>query len=243
MSMATTHDKTTLAGQPPGAPPNTADAAEILQWAVATFNRIALSCSFSGPGGMALAHMLSQIAPQVPVLFINTGFLFPETIALRQLFTQRYAMRVIDLYPALTTDEQAAQYGPDLHLTDPNLCCHLRKVIPMARALDQLDAWITALRRDQGPSRASVKPVEEHLLAGRVVYKINPLANWNKQQVWAYLHKYAVPYNKLLDEGYQSIGCMQCTARIPDAAAEREGRWPGAQKTECGLHTFTQSLS
>jgi phosphoadenosine phosphosulfate reductase len=242
MNTTITNDKAAISQQTPAMLPEAATAEEILQWAAASFKRIALSCSFSGPGGMALAHMLSSIAPQIPVLFINTGFLFPETLALRQLFTQRYAIKVIDLYPILTTDEQTAQYGPDLHLTNPNLCCQLRKVEPMAQALRDLDAWITALRRDQGPSRATIRPVEEHLLDGRTVYKVNPLADWSRQQVWAYLHKHDIPYNKLLDEGYQSIGCMQCTARIPDADTERAGRWVGSHKTECGLHTFTQPI-
>lgn len=224
-----------------GAPSSEATAQEVLTWAIQRFRpRVMLSCSFGGPGGMVLAHMLAQCAPDVPVYFIDTGFLFPETYRLRQTFAASYGLQVIDFTPTLTPVEQATQYGDALWETDPDACCRLRKVEPMARALTQVDAWITALRRDQSSTRAGVDLVEEHASQGRTIWKINPLAHWTRRQVWQYLLDHRVPYNPLLDDGYQSIGCMQCTARTASTTDERSGRWQGHAKTECGLHTFTQ---
>lgn len=223
-------------------PPLSDTAEEVLRWAAQRYQpRIALTCSFGGPGGMVLAHMLSRWVPQIPIVFIDTGFLFPETYALRYSFAQQYGLQVMDYTPELTPEEQAEQYGEQLWDKDPDACCHMRKVRPMQRVLESVDAWITALRRDQSPTRADITIVEEHVTSsGSMVVKINPLAHWNRQQVWDYLYEYQVPYNPLLDDGYKSIGCIQCTVRPNAAAHERAGRWNGHEKIECGLHTFTQ---
>ncbi len=212
----------------------------MLSWAGAEFpGRAAVSCSFGGVGGMVLAHMLSRWAPAIPLLFIDTQFLFPETYALRRLLAEEYGLTILDIYPDLDADQQCTAYGECLWQKDPDLCCHLRKVLPMEKALAAFSAWITSLRRDQSPTRAQVKVLEIHeTSSGRRIVKLNPLAYWTKAQVWEYIAMYRVPYNALLDAGYKSIGCRHCT-RPGD---ERDGRWAGRAKTECGLHTFTNII-
>lgn len=199
-----------------------------------------LTCSFGG-GGIVLAHMLSRRRPDVPVLFLDTGYHFEETLRFKDEFARRFGLRVITQRPGLTVDEQDAQYGPQLYRRDPDLCCYMRKVEPMAAALRSLDAacWIAALRRDQSPTRRDVAIVEQHRMDdGRTVAKVHPLANWTRQDVWSYIREHDLPYHPLLDDGYTSIGCAPCT--VPATSAdERSGRWAGTNKTECGLHTFT----
>lgn len=215
----------------------------VIAWAASHFSRIALSCSFGGPGGLVLGHMVSQWAPHIPLLFIDTNFLFPETYALRQVFAEQYGLRILDYSPKLTPQEQAFLHGDRLWERHPNACCAIRKVEPMQRALTQLDAWITALRRDQSPTRADVEIVETHFTNdGRSIKKINPLAYWTRQQVWDYLIEHNVPCNPLLQDGYKSLGCRFCTRRVDSQEEERAGRWPGSGKKECGLHTFTRQL-
>lgn len=222
------------------------EAERILRWAVEQFSpRAVLTCSFGG-GGIVLAHMLSRMRPDVPVLFLDTGYHFEETVAFKDEFARRFGLRIITQQPALTVDEQTVQYGPRLYERDPDLCCYMRKVEPMTAALRSLDAacWIAALRRDQSRTRQSVAIIERHELDdGRQVVKVHPLANWTKEDVWRYIDRHQLPYNPLLDQGYTSIGCYPCTApaRLPDD--ERSGRWPGMGKTECGLHTFSRKVT
>ena len=220
---------------------DTASPEALLAWAAETFSpRVALSCSFGGPGGVVLAHMAHRLGLSIPLLFIDTGFLFPETYRLKEEVRRAWRPAIVTITPALTPEEQAERYGDELWGRDPDLCCALRKVAPMARALEELDCWITALRRDQSPTRAQVDPIELHRLeTGRAILKLNPLARWTKREVWQYVTTYGLPYNRLLDEGYRSIGCVQCTAKA-SGDDERAGRWQGTTKTECGLHTFTQ---
>ncbi len=219
-----------------GASPET-----LLRWGADTFSgRVAISCSFGGPGGIVLIHMAHRLGLSIPVLFIDTGYLFPETYRLKEEVERAFSLPVRTVAPRLSPEEQAEQYGPRLWERDPDLCCSLRKVEPMAKALEGLDCWITSLRRDQSPTRASVEPVELHRLgSGREIVKLNPLAYWTRKDVWRYAAEHRLPYNPLLDQGSLSLGCVQCTARAGDGG-ERAGRWPGRAKTECGLHTFTE---
>lgn len=218
------------------------EAEDIIAWAVQEFSpRIALTCSFGGETGLVVAHMLSRIDRSVPIIFIDTDYLFPETYATMEAWVRRFGIRVQPTKPTLTPQEQAARYGPDLWERDPDLCCHLRKVLPMAEALQGLDAWMTGLRREQSSTRRGVDIVELHEQDGRSLVKINPLAHWSKGQVWAYLIEHDLPYNPLHDAGYKSIGCQPCT-RPCQAGDERAGRWQGHEKNECGLHTFTQKV-
>jgi len=209
-----------------------APAEAILQWAVEAFpGRTAVSVSFGGAGGIALAHILSGLDRSVPVLFIDTEFLFPETHAFKDELVTRYGLTVRTLRP--TRD-----VGP-LYATDPDACCQARRVDPFDDALGDYDAWASALRRDQSPTRATTDVVEYHEREGRAVVKVHPIAHWSRDEVARYLREHEVPSHPLLDRGYTSIGCWPCTAPNANAADERAGRWPGRAKTECGLHTFT----
>ena len=209
-----------------GAPPE-----RIVAWTVATFpERAALTVSFGG-GGVVLAHMLSRIDRGVPVLFLETGFHFPETLAFKDQFAERYGLNLVELRPA--TDP-----GP-LYRTDPDHCCWIRKVEPLQRALGGFDAWISAVRSDQGDTRAGLDILEYHQANGHPVVKVFPLAGWSRDDVWRYIREQDIPYHPLLDQGFTSIGCWPCTRATRPGEPERAGRWSGMGKTECGLHTFT----
>lgn len=204
---------------------------EALAWAAAEFRgRVALTVSFGGPG-VALAHMLAGIDRTVPVIFGDTGLLFDETYAHRRAFADRYGLTVIDVTPE--SDPGA------LYETDPDACCGIRKVEPMRKALGSFDAWISAIRRDQGPTRVDTEVLEYHEIDGHPLVKVHPLAFWTRRQVWRYIGDNEIPYNPLLDQGYSSLGCWPCTRRTHAGESERAGRWSGWDKMECGLHTFT----
>jgi phosphoadenosine phosphosulfate reductase len=207
------------------------DPAAVLSWAVRTFpGKVALTVSFGG-GGLVLAHLISRIDPSVPVLFLNTGFLFPETLEFKDRFVRTYGLNLVELRPV--TDP-----GP-LYQTDPDRCCQIRKVAPLDRALAGFDVWISAVRRDQSRDRAAVEPIEYHERDGQPLLKIFPLASWSRADVDRYLAEHGVPHHPLLDQGYASVGCWPCTRPTAPGEAERAGRWSGSMKTECGLHTFT----
>lgn len=207
------------------------EADEIVRFLVRAYpGRVALSASFGG-GGLVLAHMLSRIDSGVPVLFLDTGYHFPETLAFRTRFAQRYGLRVVDL----ATPVSATPEG--LYRTDPDRCCRIRKVEPMHRALADFDVWITALRRDQSQSRRTVDLIEHHLIGEHAIVKVMPLAYWTRHDVDEYLATHDVPSHPLLEQGYTSIGCWPCTRPTVEGEGERAGRWSGRNKTECGLHT------
>ena len=207
------------------------DPVATVEWALRTYpRRVALTVSFGG-GGLVLAHIISRLDPSVPVLFLDTGFHFPETLAFRDEFAQRYGLNLVSLTPA--TDP-----GP-LYQTDPDRCCWIRKVEPLERALVGFDAWISAVRQDQNAARTTIEPVEHHEIGGRPIIKVFPLAHWTRADVARYLAEHDVPHHPLLDRGYTSIGCWPCTRPTAPGESERAGRWSGTAKTECGLHTFT----
>ena len=203
----------------------------ILAWANQMFGeRLGIACSFGGVSGMAIVDMAVKINPAVRVFYNDTDFLFPETYATRDAVSVKYGIVPLGYRPKLTSEEQAAKHGAELWRTNPDLCCAIRKVEPNARALENLDAWVAGLRRDQSDTRKSVSPVMWD--ATFSVFKIAPLWNWSEAQVWRYIAANDVPYNPLHDAGYASVGCTHCT--VPGAG--RDGRWQGAAKTECGLH-------
>jgi phosphoadenosine phosphosulfate reductase len=206
----------------------------ILRWATGHFDgRLALVTSFQITG-VATLHMLHAIAPQLPVLTLDTGLLFDETYDLIAEIRRRCNPNLHILRPALSVDEQAAAYGDKLWQHDPDSCCHLRKTLPLQHALHDYDAWFTGLRRDQSPARANTPTVawSERYQA----YKIAPFANWTHDMVWDYVHTHDLPYNTLYDDGYSSIGCWPCTKRSRNVDDLRGGRWLGQDKTECGIH-------
>jgi len=207
---------------------------EILRWAVDTFgDGVVMSSSFQHHG-TALLHMVSQVCPDLLILFIDTGFHFPETLAFKEQVTRLFSLRVVDVRPPLSTQELGAVFGPDLPHRNPDLCCHLNKVLPMQQALRGRRAWITGRRRDQSPTRAAL-PVVETCSDGLV--KINPLAMWTGEDVLHYIAVHHLPPHPLYELGYRSIGCAPCTRPVRPGEHERAGRWPGHDKLECGLHT------
>lgn len=212
-------------------------AEALLGWAVAEFAPdVAVASSFGGPSGMVLLHMIAQagLAERLEVYYLDTGLLFPETHAVRHEVERRYGIKAVAYKPAQSLEEQAASYGDALWSRDPDLCCSLRKVDPNSVALEGKRCWITGVRRDQGISRKATPVVAWDDRFGLV--KVNPLARWTEAQVWDYVRQNDVPYNRLHDDGYPSLGCTVCTRRVAKGDDPRSGRWTGFAKTECGLH-------
>jgi len=205
----------------------TADA--IIAAALEAFHPgISLACSFQQEESVLL-EMVFSVRPDARVFALDTDLLFAETYDTWRAVEKRYDTK-IEVFRGPTLDEQAAAHGDRLWQTAPNTCCGIRKVEPLGRALSELDAWITGLRRDQAPTRATTQKVEFD--DGRGIWKISPLANWTLDDVWAYIRERDLPVNPLHAQGYASIGCTHCTT----PGAGREGRWADTEKTECGLH-------
>ena len=210
----------------------TATAQEVLRWAVDTFGDGFVIASSMGDG--LLASLAASVAPGVDVLFLDTGYHFAETIGTRDAVAQVYDVRVRTVLPLLTVAEQDAQHGPRLHDRDPNACCALRKVEPLARGLASYTAWASGIRRDEATTRRDIGVVEWD--AKRSMVKVNPLASWTAADVDAHLAEHGVLVNPLTYDGYPSIGCAPCTRRVAPGEDPRSGRWAGTGKTECGLH-------
>lgn len=210
---------------------------DVLKDAIKRFApKIVVACSF-GAEDVVLVDMVHRIDPSIPLFYLDTDFLFPETYATRDRIIQQYALKpaqVIQVQSRLTPDQQAAQHGPALWSTEPDRCCQLRKVEPLTRVLKGYDAWITGIRRDQSPTRANAGLIEWDSKFQLV--KVNPLARWTWADVWTYIKVYEVPYNPLHDQNYPSIGCTHCTAPVAPGEDPRAGRWKTFTKTECGLH-------
>lgn len=205
-----------------------------LAWAFDTYDdKLSIATGF-GAEGMALIDMAARINPKVDVFFIDTGFLFPETYDLRRQVEERYGIEIRAVRTGLTAETQQEIYGSKLWTKNPDLCCGLRKVEPLKAALRGLDAWITAIRRDQTADRAAARVVEWD--SRWQLVKINPLVGWTRREVWKYVVANRVRYNPLHDQGYPSIGCTHCTRSVMQGEADRSGRWAGHHKTECGLH-------
>ncbi len=196
------------------------EAQDVLAYAVERHHpNLALACSFQKEGAV-LVDMLLRIEPQARVFTIDTGALFPETYAAWRELEQRYGVHV-EVYDATSLDGRP---------WSASHCCTDGKVAALDRAVEGLEAWVTGLRRDQAPTRATTSKLSWE--SSRGLWKVNPLADWSEERVWAYIAKHDVPYNALHDRGYTSIGCAPCT--LPGNG--REGRWAGQDRTECGLH-------
>ncbi len=210
---------------------------DVLAYAIERYKpKIVLACSF-GAEDVVLVDMIQRINPGVPLFYLDTEFLFAETYEVRDRIVEKYSLRpeqVLRITSHLTPAEQAAQYGDALWARQPDRCCELRKVEPLTRVLKGFDAWITGIRRDQAPTRANAGLIEWDRKFQLV--KINPLAKWTAEDVWAYIKLYEVPYNRLHDQNYPSIGCTHCTAPVQPGEDPRAGRWRNFAKTECGLH-------
>lgn len=212
---------------------------EVLRWAFGTIGRVAVATSFQS-SGLVILHMTRALGLRPPVLFIDTGFHFPETIAFRRRIADEWDLDVVDVRGEHGSAEgQAAIYGPALYERDPEKCCFINKVAPLQMALEGFDGWISGIRRDQSPLRAETPTMEAQMLqSGKEVLKIHPLAHWSRDDVAAYVTEHAIPTHPLLEQGYRSIGCAPCTRAIRPDEDERAGRWSGMTKTECGIHLF-----
>jgi phosphoadenosine phosphosulfate reductase len=210
-----------------------ATALEIVRWAADTFgDRLAVTSSMADA---VVAHLASRVKPGIDVLFLDTGYHFPETIGTRDAVAAVYDVNVINVTPTLSVAGQDTAFGKDLFARDPDRCCALRKVAPLNAAMRDYDAWITGLRRDETPSRADTPVVSWDANRGKV--KVCPIARWTQDEVDAYVAEHNILLNPLLLDGYDSIGCRPCTRRTVAGEDARAGRWAGTGKTECGLHT------
>jgi phosphoadenosine phosphosulfate reductase len=207
---------------------------EVLRWAAETFGLGMTIGTAFGASGVVLLDMVREVCPRAEVFYIDTGLFFPETYALIRRLEDRYGMAFRKVVPELTVGRQAREHGERLWERDPDKCCGMRKVAPMASVLSGKSAWVTALRRDQSHSRRATPVLgwnEKHQLL-----KVAPLARMTRAQVWQWIHDRGLPYNPLHDRGFPSIGCKTCTRAVRPDEDLRSGRWSGRAKTECGLH-------
>lgn len=211
-----------------------AEPGEILAWATERFApRLAFAFGF-GPEGCVLFDLVARQGLDVDVFTLDTGLLFPETYALWERLEKRYGRTIRAVDPERTVEEQAQDHGERLWEREPDRCCDLRKVQPLAAALRGHQAWISAIRREQTADRADARVLELDRKHGLV--KVNPLAGWTRAQVWDHLTTHDVPVSTLHARGYPSVGCVPCTSAVRPGEDERAGRWRGRVKTECGLH-------
>ena len=219
-----------------------ASATELLRWTDEHFGGVRgprswATCNYVVASSMqeaVLIDLAARVRPGVPVLFLDTGYHFAETIGTRDAVESVYDIRVVNVTPEQTVSEQEELLGKDLFARDPGECCRLRKVEPLGKALRGYSAWVTGLRRSQSPTRANSPLISFD--EGFKLVKINPLAAWTDDDMQNYIEEHDVLVNPLVYDGYPSIGCAPCTAKPVDAADPRSGRWQGLAKTECGLH-------
>ena len=205
---------------------------EVLRWAAETFD--GRFCVLSSMADAVVVSLAAQAKPGIDVVFLDTGYHFAETIGTRDAVAATYDVNVVSVTPAQSVAEQDAAYGKDLFVRDPDQCCALRKVAPMNAVLADYDAWATGLRRDESPTRADTPVVQWDARRNKV--KVNPIARWTQADVDSYIATNNILVNPLVGDGYLSIGCWPCTARVEPGADTRSGRWAGLSKTECGIH-------
>ena len=199
---------------------------------------VCLTSSFQAED-MVVTHLLRKRMPDLPVLFLDTGYHFPQTYEYRDRIAREWSLNLVNVLPTQTVAEQESAFGI-LYRSEPTRCCQLRKVEPLMRALEPFDFWFTGLRREQSPTRKNLKKIEEHRLpTGKKLLKVSLLADWTWEQVWEYTAKNKISYLPQYDQGYLSIGCEPCTAIPDDPNNPRSGRW-GGTKLECGIHTFSE---
>ncbi len=200
--------------------------------------RACFTCSFQAEDVIVL-HLLRKRLPNIPVLFLETGYHFPETCEFRDQLARDWRLNLINVIPKQTVADQESAFGI-LYRNEPTKCCQLRKVDPLLEALQPYDTWFTGLRREQSITRRNVKKAELQLLpTGKTLTKVSPLADWTWGQVWEYTAAHKLSYLPQYDQGYKSIGCQPCTAIPEDPNNPRSGRW-GGRKLECGIHTLSE---
>lgn len=209
---------------------------EIIAWAVEQFfPKLTMATAF-GPEGCVILHWLADVEPRVHVFNLDTGYQFRETLELRDRIARRYGIEVELKRPELSVEQYEALGGGPVYKTNPDQCCHDRKIKVLKKAAEGMRAWMSGIRRDQSPDRARAPIVGWDKKFGLV--KVSPLANWTSRDVWNLIVKEKIPYNPLHDQGYTSIGCWPCTRAVLFGEDERAGRWSGTRKTECGLHSL-----
>ncbi len=209
-------------------------ASSFLREHLAHAQRACITSSFQAED-VAVLHMVLQLQPQIPVIFLETGYHFPETLVYRDRIASEWNLNLINVEAEQSVADQESQFGI-LNQTAPDRCCGLRKVEPLFRALGSYTTWVTGLRRQQSKSRANLQPHEFFTLpGGQILAKLSPLAEWTTRDVWQYAEHHSIPLLPLYEQGYTSIGCAPCTSLPFDANDPRSGRWSG-QKLECGIH-------
>jgi phosphoadenosine phosphosulfate reductase len=216
-----------------GAELELAPAEVIIEWAAATFGE--RFCITSSMGDAVLAHLAAKVVPGVDVVFLDTGYHFVETIGTRDAVQATMDVNLITISPVQSVAEQDAEHGADLYKRDPDLCCALRKVKPLADSLAGYDAWATGLRRAETHNRVIAPVIGWDAKKQKV--KVSPMARWSDEQVERYIAENGVLVNPLVYDGYPSIGCAPCTRRVAPGEDPRSGRWAGTNKTECGIHS------
>jgi len=205
---------------------------DVLAWAVDTFGD--RFCITSSMRDSVLAHLAASVRPGMDLVFLDTGYHFFPTIETRDRIAASVDVNVVTVQPEQTVAEQNTEYGMSLHARDPDLCCALRKVAPLNRALANYDAWASGIRRDEGVTRLATRVVDWDSARGKV--KVSPLACWTLADVDAYIAEHDIIVNPLVAQGFPSIGCAPCTRWVAPGEDARSGRWTGREKTECGIH-------
>ena len=210
------------------------EATEAVKNGLALAGPACITCSFQAED-MAVLLMVRTLQPDVPVLFLETGYHFEEVYKYRDEMTRRYRLNLINVMPLESVAQQEAKFGL-LYQSQPDQCCKLRKVGPLFSALENYNTWFTGLRRVQSPTRANLQVFDEFPLpSGKKLAKVSPLASWTDRDVWSFARAHDIPLLPLYDAGYTSIGCAPCTALPADPSNARSGRWAG-RKLECGIH-------
>ena len=205
------------------------------------YSKACLTCSFQAED-MVVLDLLRRRIPDIPVVFLDTGYHFTATYEYRDRMARAWSLNVVNAIPKQTVPQQESQFGI-LYRSNPTQCCQLRKVEPLMAALEPYEVWFTGLRREQSPTRKNLRKAEEHRLpSGRTLLKVSLLADWKWPQVWEYVQAHRIEYLPLYDQGYLSIGCEPCTALPEDPNNPRSGRW-GGKKLECGIHTFSEKTT
>ena len=218
-----------------------APAQDVLRWALGQFHpRVTLACSFSAED-LVVLDMMTRVVDHPRVFMLDTGRLHQETYDVADRVRARYGIDIEVYFPHTeSVQSMVHEHGLNLFYKSVDLrkrCCHIRKVEPLGRALSNVDAWLTGLRREQSPTRTDIPKVDVDDAHGDI-FKINPIADWTSDDVWAYVREHDVPHNALYDQGYASIGCAPCTRPIQPGESERAGRWwwEDPELKECGLH-------
>jgi phosphoadenosine phosphosulfate reductase len=209
-----------------------APAEAVIEWAAEQFGP--RFCVTSSMADGVVAHLASRVAPGIDVIFLDTGLHFPQTLRVRDEVEATMPVRLLSIQPQQTVGQQDGEFGPRLFATDPDACCAMRKVEPLERALAGYDAWAAGVRRSETAARANTREVDFDASRGKV--KVAPIARWTDADVAAYIERYEIPVNELLNQGYGSVGCWPCTRKVRPGEDPRAGRWAMFDKTECGLH-------